>query len=152
MELKQVISYINVVIFLLGMTIFGSIILFITAWSAPVHPITNDMINCGILIGTSGIIILILVILKHKLKKKILKFKQQNIKKSIETYKYNLKENEIFTCSICLEDGTQNKNNYTIKLKCGHIYHIECIQNWINVKKECPICRNKLDYLHYQKI
>ena len=40
-------------------------------------------------------------------------------------------------CSICLE----NLNKYrVIKLKCNHLYHEKCIQQWLNIKNICPLC------------
>lgn len=40
-------------------------------------------------------------------------------------------------CSICLEDIDDNK----IELKCGHIYHKQCINSWLKVCYNCPYCR-----------
>ena len=51
------------------------------------------------------------------------------------TYKYNGEEK---TCSICLEEI--KKNNLIKQLKCFHIYHINCINEWLNIKKICPEC------------
>ena len=41
-------------------------------------------------------------------------------------------------CSICLENI--NKNHLIRVLKCFHIYHDECISEWLNKKKICPEC------------
>ena len=49
-------------------------------------------------------------------------------------------------CSICLIE-INNKNNYTdIKLNCKHKnnFHIDCLNNWLKKKKNCPICRSKI--------
>ncbi|KAG0454162.1 hypothetical protein HPP92_025466 [Vanilla planifolia] len=27
------------------------------------------------------------------------------------------------------------------KLRCGHIFHFGCIEDWLMVKNECPVCR-----------
>ena len=48
------------------------------------------------------------------------------------------------TCSICLEDFTNNEELATI---CSnrHLFHKGCIQEWINTKEQevvCPICRH----------
>ena len=42
-------------------------------------------------------------------------------------------------CSICLNKGCN------CMLKCGHVFHIECIVKWIKTKKAliCPNCRKK---------
>jgi hypothetical protein len=45
-------------------------------------------------------------------------------------------------CSICLIE--YNDNSKIIKIrKCEHIYHQECISEWIitNNKLSCPLCR-----------
>ena len=42
-------------------------------------------------------------------------------------------------CSICLEDFDETKE---IVLGCNHIYHTDCIIEWINKDPSCPLCRN----------
>jgi len=39
-------------------------------------------------------------------------------------------------CSICLIE-----DNDFIKLKCGHNFHINCINKWLKEKFNCPLCR-----------
>lgn len=45
-------------------------------------------------------------------------------------------------CSICLEELDYNK----AILKCGHVYHYDCIVSWMNqinnYNKFCPCCRD----------
>ena len=48
-------------------------------------------------------------------------------------YKYDT------TCVICLEEFTDIK--YKIYNLCNHVFHKECINNWLRQKNECPICR-----------
>ena len=43
--------------------------------------------------------------------------------------------NEI--CSICLD--TINIQYY--KLKCNHVFHTACLDEWIKSKNNCPLCR-----------
>jgi hypothetical protein len=43
-------------------------------------------------------------------------------------------------CSICYEQITNNAS----KLECGHIYHRECIDKWVQVNSTCPYCRHSL--------
>lgn len=42
-------------------------------------------------------------------------------------------------CNICLESMEDSK---LAELKCGHIYHTDCIKQWLcNESVKCPICR-----------
>lgn len=49
-------------------------------------------------------------------------------------------------CSICLSD----LSNEDCTLKCGHIYHTECIGKWIETasvnSNECPMCRKTIKF------
>lgn len=51
----------------------------------------------------------------------------------IDTDNIELKE-----CIICYEEF---KERNTIILRCGHFFHIDCINQWFNYKDTCPICR-----------
>lgn len=42
-------------------------------------------------------------------------------------------------CSICLEKLNQNR---VIKLRCNHLYHEKCIEQWLSIKKICPLCNS----------
>ena len=42
-------------------------------------------------------------------------------------------------CIICLEDFKNNDD--TIILPCIHIFHEECIKNWMKKNDSCPICK-----------
>lgn len=39
-------------------------------------------------------------------------------------------------CNICLDN-----TDPTITTKCNHTYHQTCLNIWIKVKNECPVCR-----------
>lgn len=42
-------------------------------------------------------------------------------------------------CTICLsefEDGEDVR-----RLPCMHLFHIECVDQWLVTNKKCPICR-----------
>lgn len=41
-------------------------------------------------------------------------------------------------CIICLNNLEKNEN--ATLLKCGHVYHTQCIYGWFLKKKVCPIC------------
>ena len=47
-------------------------------------------------------------------------------------------------CSICFEEYD---NNTKVKLlQCNHFFHIHCIDEWLNKKSTCPLCRNNIKY------
>ena len=45
-------------------------------------------------------------------------------------------------CIICLEDF--KNGDKAIILPCIHIFHNECIKNWLKTQNTCPICKYKL--------
>ncbi|CAL5201702.1 unnamed protein product [Lathyrus oleraceus] len=42
-------------------------------------------------------------------------------------------------CSICFEDFKVG-----VCLSCSHMFHKDCIQDWLNVGNSCPLCRFQL--------
>jgi hypothetical protein len=42
-------------------------------------------------------------------------------------------------CSICYE-----KKEYRWYLKCNHSFHFKCINEWLKLKKNCPLCRTQI--------
>lgn len=45
---------------------------------------------------------------------------------------------EIVQCMICMDEF---KDNEKVKqIKCGHIFHKECLVQWLLNQKNCPIC------------
>lgn len=47
-------------------------------------------------------------------------------------------------CAICLDDLFQT-NMAVCGLHCGHMFHEECIQMSIDIKRECSLCRYELE-------
>lgn len=43
-------------------------------------------------------------------------------------------------CPICLDIGEESWAG----LKCGHKFHLECIEDWLRIKRNCPVCRENL--------
>ena len=43
-------------------------------------------------------------------------------------------------CSICL--GSM-EIQYIERLRCGHMFHRECLSVWMDLKNQCPTCRAK---------
>ncbi|CAD8090328.1 unnamed protein product [Paramecium sonneborni] len=44
-------------------------------------------------------------------------------------------------CTICLEDSG---NSVEIQLECGHVFHKECISEWLSREKHCPVCKRDI--------
>ena len=42
-------------------------------------------------------------------------------------------------CAVCRERLDKAK-----RLPCGHLFHSACLQRWLEVKTECPVCRHRL--------
>ncbi len=69
-------------------------------------------------------------------------FSIENIIDKLNHFKWNNKcvyLND--TCYICMDNFTNNDK--CIKLKCSHIYHLDCIKKWIerSHNSKCVICK-----------
>ena len=42
-------------------------------------------------------------------------------------------------CTICIEEF--KNGDCLITLPCLHLYHKECIENWLNEELNCPVCK-----------
>lgn len=69
--------------------------------------------------------------------------KKPNMKINIKTSKYIGENNE--SCTICSDDIENNQD--IIELKCKHIFHPNCIEEWVMYKPECPVCRGEVDVI-----
>ena len=72
------------------------------------------------------------------------KNKNDGIKNKIDNisqvyYKCNKFDN--FECSICFDEFKENE--LLKQLRCKHIFHKECLSQWLLNEKKCPIC-NKI--------
>ena len=47
---------------------------------------------------------------------------------------------EQIDCPICM--GSMEINEIE-RLRCGHMFHRECLSAWMNLKYNCPSCRSK---------
>ena len=43
------------------------------------------------------------------------------------------------TCSVCLGELTAGER--LKELPCGHVYHAECIGQWLRRQRVCPLCK-----------
>ena len=56
---------------------------------------------------------------------------------------FNSSEEEETMCAICRLDIQQNEIVRKIN-SCGHIFHHNCLDNWLKTNHTCPICRCSL--------
>ena len=42
-------------------------------------------------------------------------------------------------CPICIE--TYNHGDYLAVCPCKHGYHLICLEDWLRVKSDCPLCK-----------
>lgn len=47
-------------------------------------------------------------------------------------------------CPICLEDFAENDAEILRTLKCQHYFHRACLKDWLQVNRDCPLCREDL--------
>ncbi|GMN63013.1 hypothetical protein TIFTF001_032087 [Ficus carica] len=51
-------------------------------------------------------------------------------------------ESNLMTCMICMEEAMIG--SYLTRMPCSHVYHFDCISQWLHINHTCPICRFKL--------
>ncbi|KAM0892604.1 hypothetical protein ACQ4PT_025644 [Festuca glaucescens] len=66
------------------------------------------------------------------------------------TYSQSAKHNvagtgeEAATCSVCL-GALQHGESVRLLPACLHLFHVECIDPWLDAHSTCPICRSDTD-------
>ena len=73
------------------------------------------------------------------------KEENNDIINNIPSFLFNINNNEVnnetpCNCIVCICDIEDNDE--CKKLNCGHMFHIDCIDNWLRRSLECPMCRN----------
>jgi E3 ubiquitin-protein ligase synoviolin len=72
---------------------------------------------------------------------------QGEINSKMDEEEFNkVRENNINVCIICLCEIEKGKY-----LNCGHIFHLECIQEWILQYKKCPTCNSPINIYSNEK-
>lgn len=61
------------------------------------------------------------------------------ISPTLKGYKFGCVTQD-FECVICHMDGDRP----CVYLECEHAFHLDCIEEWIKVRNDCPLCRNVL--------
>jgi len=60
----------------------------------------------------------------------------------IKVTPYDIAANEGSECSICLADLETGEP--ALRIPCGHLFHEECVNDWLKKSNECPVCRFEL--------
>ncbi len=67
-----------------------------------------------------------------------------NVKAKIKMKQIHAKNGELHNCNICIQ---KIKFDLVVCPSCLNPYHFNHLANWIIKKKECPICKVKLELL-----
>lgn len=72
----------------------------------------------------------------------------KNMKRTVfEDYDlFNPKQNKYWSCPVCLEDFKETTAISAIRT-CGHYFHGECIEDWLETDGRCPVCRINWTYV-----
>ncbi|KAL5804501.1 hypothetical protein ACOSQ3_031301 [Xanthoceras sorbifolium] len=71
---------------------------------------------------------------------------KQELPASIPPTNYRTGEMESHStdCAVCLEDFVDG-DSCRILIVCNHIFHSNCIDQWLKYQSTCPICRKPVD-------
>jgi len=78
----------------------------------------------------------------RKRKNKISQRVFRRIKSEQEKHKQEKNKQEDNSCSICFD--TMVNNGPLTTTPCGHKFHSECLNTWLNTKNTCPLCREQV--------
>ena len=51
-------------------------------------------------------------------------------------------DSKVYECPICKE--MYQEDEVIKELYCGHIYHTQCIERWLQQEKKCPCCNTEI--------
>ena len=54
-------------------------------------------------------------------------------------------EEEADKCTICLSEFEVEED--VRRLPCMHLFHVECVDQWLGQNKRCPICRADISFI-----
>jgi hypothetical protein len=53
-------------------------------------------------------------------------------------------DQELGTCSVCLEELSSPDGAELLRMDCSHLYHQRCILPWLEKRNSCPTCRREV--------
>ena len=82
-------------------------------------------------------------VLNNKQMKYSKKYLYKCLIKQQQSFVYEEAANDNKDCAVCLEEFEIGTN--VTKLKCGHLFCSECIEEWLSKSITCPCCRQSLE-------
>ena len=86
-------------------------------------------------------------------------------RRRFENFECTNTHTQYYRCAICrnkltepsieyqASPATANENGLSIAWgNCGHVYHLDCIQQWLKTRQTCPICSKAWDYAKIERI
>jgi hypothetical protein len=55
------------------------------------------------------------------------------------------KTSEKEACAICLDEFCETKLIAELKCNSKHIFHLDCLTEWVKKNDICPICRQRIE-------
>ena len=74
----------------------------------------------------------------------------KSVSNNTEIIKFNRQNNENTRCVICIREMEDGDIVRRIK-KCGHCFHINCIDKWFEENITCPHCRQDIRILNNEE-
>ncbi|XP_027174046.1 RING-H2 finger protein ATL56-like [Coffea eugenioides] len=56
---------------------------------------------------------------------------------------YSASEQTTMDCAICLEGFKEGELSRKLP-DCNHLFHLNCVDNWLTKKPNCPVCRTRV--------
>jgi len=60
----------------------------------------------------------------------------------VKVSSHDIEKNESNECSICLDALVIGEP--ALRIPCGHLFHEDCVEDWLKKSNECPVCRYEL--------
>lgn len=82
----------------------------------------------------------------HSLTSTEVKGLHESVIRSIPIFRFQIQkdsDNDTRECAVCLAEFLQDEKLRMIP-NCAHVFHIDCIDVWLQNNANCPLCRNSI--------
>ncbi|CAL9766148.1 unnamed protein product [Musa acuminata subsp. burmannicoides] len=62
---------------------------------------------------------------------------------AIPTFRYREEADSVAECAVCL-NGFHEEERIKLLPDCFHVFHIDCIDTWLQANANCPLCRSSI--------